>query len=315
MSGLRLLAAVCALAVPGQAADFSASARGTTAAEFLELGVGARAAALGEAYSAAADEASALYWNPAALTCIPKRSVTFMHAAYVDSSYFDYAAYGQNLGASGAWGAGYQYFSAGSITQTDQAGANIGTFRPYDLAATLGYAYVFKGLGPELLDGFSLGLAAKFIRSQVLDAAQTGAVDLGVLSPRYLQERLRLAFTATNLGGTLRFEQSRESLPLALRLGSAYRITERWLAALDAAFPRGDAPYAALGTEYQLLTEGPWKFAGRAGFNSQTVGGIDGFTGASFGAGIGYGGCVMDYAFVPLGGVGQAHLVSLTYNF
>ena len=44
---------------------------GTTAAQFLKIGIGARALALGGAYSAIADDASALYWNPGGLSRIP----------------------------------------------------------------------------------------------------------------------------------------------------------------------------------------------------------------------------------------------------
>lgn len=293
--------------MPARGAQFSSAARGTAGAQFLELGAGARAAAMGEAYSATADDASALYWNPAALTRIESRSATFMHAAYIASSYFDYSAYGQKLGAKGAFGAGLQYFSAGSIAQTDATGTDVGTFRPYDLALSLGYAYDF--------DGFSLGLAGKLIRSKVLTTAQAEAVDLGLLSPAVLDERLRLAFTMTNLGSMMRFDAADEPLPLAFRLGSSYKVTDRWLAALDLVAPRDDAPYAALGTEYRMALDGPWKLAGRAGLNSQTLGGIDGFTGVSFGVGIGHGRLAMDYAFTAMGGVGQSNRLSMTFGF
>ena len=300
-------------AVSARSADFSSSARGTTTAQFLELGVGARAVAMGEAYSAVADEATALYWNPAALTNIPNRSATLMHAAYIGSSYFDYSAYGQNLGSKGAFGAGLQYFSAGGITQTDVTGTDVGSFNPYDLAFSLGYAYKFDGA--QSLDGFSIGVAGKYIQSKIMTTAQTAAADFGVLSPAYFGGRLKLAFTMTNLGGTMKFDADRENLPLNFKLGSSYKIIDHWLAALDVNFPRNDNPYAALGTEYQLVTSGPWRMAGRAGFNSQTIGSVDGFTGVSFGVGIGYNRLAMDYAFVPLGGVGQSNRLSLTCNF
>ena len=315
MRRISILAAAVLLAVPARSADFSSSAQGTTAAQFLELGVGARAVAMGEAYSAVADDAGAMYWNPAALTAIQNRSATLMHAAYLGTSYFDYAAYGQNLGSKGAFGAGLQYFSAGGITQTDTTGSDVGTFTPYDLAFSLGYAHKLDGLGPQALNGFSVGLAAKFIQSRILTTAQTEAVDVGVLSPAYFNDRLKLAFTMTNLGGTIKFDAANENLPLNVKLGSSYKIIDRWLTALDVSFPRNDNPYVALGTEYQLATSGPWKFAGRAGFNSQTIGSIDGFSGVSVGIGIGYSGLAMDYAFVPLGGVGQAHRISLTCGF
>ena len=40
---------------------------GTTAAPFLEIGAGARAVAMGGAFTAIADDPMSLYWNPAAL--------------------------------------------------------------------------------------------------------------------------------------------------------------------------------------------------------------------------------------------------------
>jgi hypothetical protein len=315
MKSFWLLVAGFLLAVPARSGDFSSSAQGTTTAEFLQLGVGARAVAMGEAYSAVTDEASAMYWNPAALTNIQNRSATFMHAAYIGSSYFDYAAYGQNLGSKGAFGASLQYFSAGGITQTDTTGTDVGSFNPYELAFSLGYAHKLDGLGVQALNGYSVGLAGKFIQSRILTTAQTEAFDFGVLSPTYFSDRLKLAFTMTNLGGTMKFDAANESLPLNFKLGSSYKITDHWLTAMDVNSPRNDNPYIALGTEYQLATSGPWKMAGRAGFNSETIGSITGFTGVSVGIGIGYSGLAMDYAFVPLGGVGQAHRLSLTCNF
>src|SRR2546421_12565219 len=72
-------------------ANFGSSSKGDIAASFLKLGVGARAIGLGEAYSALADDASALYWNPAALSEMSNpSSLALMHASYVDSSFFDY---------------------------------------------------------------------------------------------------------------------------------------------------------------------------------------------------------------------------------
>jgi hypothetical protein len=309
MAGLVLAGSV------SQARDFTSAAQGTTGAQFLELAVGARAVGMGEAYSAVTDDAASLYWNPAGLTAIQKRSATFMHAAYIESSYFDYAAYGQNLGPTGAVGAAIQYHSAGSLSQLDASGNPAGSFTPYDLAVTLGYAYKFSGGAIGALDGFSAGLGIKYIRSEILSAAQTEAVDVGIMSPKYLDKRLNFAFTASNIGGTIRFDAQRQNLPLVLRLGSAYQLSERFLGTMDVSFPRNNNPYVALGTEYGFVARGPWKAAARAGFNSQTVGSFEGFTGVYMGLGLGYELMTLDYAFEPLGGVGQSHRMSLSFNF
>ena len=46
----------------------SAGGVGTTSANFLKIDVGARAAAMGGAFTALADDGSSLYWNPAGIT-------------------------------------------------------------------------------------------------------------------------------------------------------------------------------------------------------------------------------------------------------
>lgn len=305
------LLAAFLLAAPAGALAFGSASRGGASAQFLELGAGARGISMGEAYTAVVADATALHWNPAALTRIKRRSVAVMHSPYVNNSYFDYAAYGQRLGGRAAFGASVQYFSAGVIDQTDAAGNDLGGLSPYDLAGTLGFAYELDGV----FDGYSAGLGAKFIQSRIVNTAQTGAVDAGMLSPALLNDRLKFAVTMTNLGGALRFDRADEPLPFSLKLGGVYRVGERLLVASDLGLPRNDRPFLALGTEYRVRGTGAWSFAGRAGFNSRTIGSVDGFTGASVGLGVGFDGCAMDYAFVPLGAVGQAHQVSLTFGF
>ncbi len=307
---MRAASALVALlaALPAAAANFSASARGTTAAEFLNLGAGARAAAMGNAYSAGTNDASAVYWNPAAMTQVAHRSATFMHSAYINSSYFDYAGYVQNEPKWGAFGGALQYFSAGRLAQTDETGATTGDFTPYDMAVYFSYA--------REVGGFALGATAKVIDSNILTSASAGAIDLGLLSPKLFGDRLRLALTATNLGGdTVVFSQEGAPLPMTFRVGSAFAATKDLRATADGIFSRSDRPNGAAGLEYWLKDDGAWRFAGRAGFNSQTIGSIDGFTGVSFGFGVAARAVSFDYGFTPLGGLGQAHRLSLTCDF
>jgi len=310
-------AVLALLASSAGAAGFSASARGTAAGEFLNLGAGARAAALGGAYSAVADDASAVYWNPAAMTRVERRSLALMHAALLNAGSYEYGAYVQNEGKMGAFGFGAQYFAPGRIVQTNEAGASLGTVAPYDMAFTWSYAHE--------LYGWSLGGSAKVVDSRIINSASAGAFDIGVLSPALLDERLRLAAAASNLGGdTMVFDQAGAPLPLVARAGAAYRLLPAFLVSADAVFPKTDRPYAAAGAEYRLgaggserrLAEtGTWGFAARAGFNSETIGSVDGFSGVAMGFGVATRGFEIDYAFAPYGGLGQAHRFSLTCSF
>ena len=309
---LLTLSLAFTLAPAAFAADFSTGAKGTTTADFLELGVGARADSMGEAYSAVANGADALYWNPGALTNVQDHSATLMHAPYIDSSYYDSIEYAQKLGP-GTIGVGLQYFNAGSIAATDQSGVGIGSFDPYDLAVSVGYGYKINGMG--LLDGYSVGVAAKWIQARIATTASAEAADLGVLSPGYVNDKLHWAFTATNLGSTMKFDSANENLPEAFRLGGSYKILGNWLGSADVAFPRGNAPYLALGTEYSYDAGHDLSVAIRGGYNTSTVQDVTGFTGFSFGAGIGFQKYSFDYAVVPFGDLGLTQRLSLSARF
>jgi len=261
---------------------------------------------MGDAYAAAADEAGALYWNPAALTSIENRSALLAHAAYLDSSAYEYAAFAQRLGR-GAYGLGLQYFSAGSIPETDAAGVETGSFAPSDLAFSVGYA--------RKLEAGSAGVAVKLVRSRILKTAQTAALDAGLLSAPQLDGRLRLAATVSNLGGSLRYDDAKEELPAAFRLGAAAALSERWTATLDLALPRDNRPYPALGTEYRVKTGERMRLALRAGFNARAVGDVEGFSGVSFGLGFTLDRAALDYAAVPFGDLGMTHRIGLSLAF
>jgi hypothetical protein len=303
-----LLGAVLLLPQAGGAA-LSASGIGTTGAEFLQLGAGARALALGQAYSALADDATALYWNPAGLARLPQGylDATVMHAPYIAASYYDYAAVAQDLRSYGAIGASLQYFTVGSVTQTDADGTNQGTITPYDMAASIGYAHEF--------DGLLVGIAGKYVDSKIATSARTEAVDVGVLSPAFFNDQLRLALVAQNLGGRLRYDQVGADLPRTFKAGGAWRFNEDWTAAADLGLPSNNVAYAALGIERNWQVFKALAFAGRLGFNSQTLSGLNGLTAVSIGGGLSGHDLALDYAFLPMGSLGVTQRISLSYKF
>lgn len=291
------------------AAGALSHAAGKTTAEFLKLGAGARAGALGGAYSSVADDPSALYWNPAALTQAQGHQATFMHALYIESSFFDYLAYSHSLEDRGTLGIGVQYFSAGSIPQTDETGSETGSFTPNDMAVSLGYGLKFDSLA-----GLSLGANAKFIQSKIIDSANTGAMDLGLLSPSLINEKLKFGFSLSNLGGKMEFGTVSESLPLIIRFGSSLKILDSWTASLDVEAPQSDKTSLGLGTECRISL-GENSLAVRLGVNSKTMGEIGGLTGFAFGLGWKTQALSVDYAIAPLGNLGMNHRVSLGVRF
>lgn len=58
---------------------------GTAGAQFLELGVSARAIAMGDAFLSICDDASAVYYNPAGLTQLTERGI--VHPCFLSCGY------------------------------------------------------------------------------------------------------------------------------------------------------------------------------------------------------------------------------------
>ena len=73
-------------------------------ADFLTLGVGARALAMGGAGTALSDNAYAPYWNPAGLGQLTRYEVSFMHATLNGEDAYDFVSYIHPLKKRGALG-------------------------------------------------------------------------------------------------------------------------------------------------------------------------------------------------------------------
>ena len=283
-----------------------AGGAGTTAGDFLTLGSGSRLAALGGAGIALVDDSTSLYWNPGAMTSVPNQSAELMHASYLESTSYNEGSYVRNFGRMGAFGVNLNYFSSGDLPQKDTGGNDAGTFTPNDMAVSLGYA---KILGPV-----SVGGSAKYIKTTILNSASTVALDLGLQSKPLLHDRLRVAATATNLVGSLKYDTEKEDLPREFRIGAAYLITPKLSVVLDGAFPKSADTYFAGGAEYNQTWGEKWGLAARAGYSSRTAGDVSGLTGVTFGLGISRGSLGFDYALVPQGDLGMTHWMALVYR-
>lgn len=309
-------AALLALAAPARA-SFKPSDIGTAGGQFLKLGAGARAEGLGEAYTSAADDADAVYWNPAALTRIPKRSVTLMEAPLLAGINYQYAGYGQKLFKDTALGASVQYVSQPGIDQTDANGfATGGTFHPNDFAGALGGAYHFDFEELGILTGASLGATLKYVNSTITKTASTWASDIGFLSKPmpFLGGQGRVSYVVKNLGGQLKFQQAYDQLPLNLMLGGSWS-NDSWLLSMNINEPVDNTLYVAFGTEYRFHLNEDTTFAGRLGVITRDFGETGGFNGLNVGLGAKFRGLGLDYAFVPMGALGLSHYFSVGYAF
>src|SRR5690242_3832955 len=139
----RCLVICCTVVLMGGAAQLQASdTSGTTAFSFLNLPVGARATALGQAFTSVPNDIQGLVYNPASLATMVASQLSFQHLSYVESVdqeavFFGHAGRQEEL----SWGLSANYLRVGDITRTVATSlpsgdgfTEDGTFSTYDMA-------------------------------------------------------------------------------------------------------------------------------------------------------------------------------------
>lgn len=282
---------------------------GSTALNFLKIGVGARAAGLGDSYCAIAEDATALYWNPAGIAQIIHSEVSFTHLIWLDNINYSYVGFVQPLPLlkldKRAIGISVAYLTSGKIVGYDYQDT-VGTdYSSYDLA--LGFSYA-QAVNRDLFIGTTLKLVTENVE---LYNGRTNMMDVGVLY-RYL-DNLSFAGCVQNIGTKFVLGRREETIPLIVRVGSKMTISNLLLN-LDLVKPIDNNLNINLGGEYNLNRT----FVIRAGYKYRLGGNdlIDGINNISMGLGIKYQSLKFDYAFVPYGDLSPAtHRVSLNIKF
>jgi len=269
---------ICILSFIGTAkTGFAQSQVGTTAASFLEIPVGPRAIAMGQAYVASANDVSALYWNPAGIALLESNQATFQYTEWFVDTNLNYAA-GVIKFNNAYLGAHAYMFNGGkmdvtTVTFPDGTGEE---FTINDISIGLSYAQKLKS-------NFSIGGTFKFIRQSLwrMDASAF-AVDLG-FHYKTPVENLDLGFSITNFGGEMELEGDNVArridldpnasgnndaiianldvntwdLPLIFRIGLAYELWEKdnlhkLIISSDAVYPNSNDNYVNIGAEYSF---------------------------------------------------------------
>lgn len=277
---------------------------GTSGAQFLKLGAGARVAAMGDVFGAVADDSSAIYWNPAGLNQLKKKSVSIMHSMWVGDIAYDWVSYAQPT-SFGAFGVGIQYLSYGTLKGMDETGLALSNFSPSDFAGNISYANKIGEVG--------VGLNVKYISCKIKESATAYAGDIGLMY-KMMEDKLALGLAVQNIGTKLKFIDEEEQLPMNIKIGTAYKISDNWLVAVDANSPNDNAINIGAGTEYNYKLKDDFMLSGRAGYNTKTKD-IDGLKGIAAGLGVGYKDLMFDYAFVPFGDLGNTHKISCEFKF
>jgi len=286
--------------------SLGASGGGTTAASFLNLGVGARGLAMGEAYTAESRGVESLFWNPAGLAGKDKTTALFSYNPLVQKTNFSQAAFSFPLKRV-VVGAGYSGVSYQSIDSFDEAGNKLGEYDARDQLGILGLG--FGG------DRFKFGMDVKWVNSTIDGlSADAFAGDAGVLFTNPLLRPLKHALVAGNMGGKMKFLEEEESLPLKFVFGNGLALGRRLDISFDIAWLKGRGGIYSGGLEWRPFGSDPRAFSLRSGYTTKRNE-IDKLSGLSVGTGFNLGGLNFDYAWIPYGELGDSHSFTIYWQF
>lgn len=306
---------------------------GISAFQFLKIGVGARGVAMGESFVAVANDASALFWNPAGLVQFDQNEIIAAHTEYVVDISHEYFGLVYHLGESDALGASFSslHMKDMQITTETQPFGTGNYFSFGDIAIGLTYAN-------KMTEQFSFGATVRYAE-ETLDILKMRSVmvDLGTMYWTGLGST-RFAVTISNFGsdvkpkGTLTqpsgsavTEFQAFSLPTIFRLGVAMEPFEdedsRLTTSIQLNHPNDNAEHFRLGAEYAyrntlFFRGGIKRTIGQRLFGEDGTSPEDFTLGAGFRIDLpGISRVSADYAFARYSELGSVHRFSVAFTY
>ncbi len=236
---------------------------GTAMAQFLKIGVGGRAVGMGEAFAAVANDASALYWNPAGIAQTTQNEVVFSHVNWPVEVRHEFVGYVHHFGRANVFGVSVTALHTEDMEETTEfAPLGTGNYVTFgDLAVGLTFAR-------QMTDRFSFGVTAKYMDETLAEVhARAIMVDLGtyywtgfgksrfaVAVSNFSTRNIEPKGTITTRDGTAQNSFQDFAPPTVFRIGFATEVLEneqhRMTTAVQLNHPNDNAENVNLGVEY-----------------------------------------------------------------
>ncbi len=277
--------------------------QGTTGANFLKIGVGARAVGMGGAFVGVADDATSTFWNPAGLCQLSQQEIVFMHNEWLQDVKYEYLGYALPWGSKSTFGLSLIYLHMNPIPGYDRDGNSTSNFTVYDSA-------ILFSLSQRLNPDASLGLGVKWINQRLeQENSHSLALDIGCL---WKSNNFSVGLALSNIGTSVEFAEEEAILPSRISLGFGYRTLDGQLVfAGEVDFPNDTKPIIKQGVEYCYQNS---VFL-RSGCEYRTDQWAEKKTEFDLGGGFKILNYDLNYTYSPDWGVGSAHRISISYKF
>ena len=309
---------------------------GTTAAPFLVIDVGPRGTGMGGAYVSLANDATAMYWNPAGIAKISNFDATFSSSKWIADLSLNYAGAVLGLGDIGNIGLNATFLTMDQIERTTILNPD-GTGEFFDAASyAVGVSYA-----RNLTDKFSIGFNAKYINERMYHSVANGfALDVGVLfdtqfnglvlgmsianygtkmqldgRDMQVQSDIDQSISGNNPNINARLQTDAFDLPLMFRVGMSMDVLKgiansNLILSVDALHPSDDVESVNIGGEYVFYDI----LSLRAGYKGLFA--KDSEFGLNLGGGIKYNvgttAIRFDYSYIDFGILNAVHIYSIS---
>lgn len=172
---------------------------GTSAAQFLKIGVGSRAIAMGQSYVAVANDAEALYWNPAGIAQFNEQSIFFSHTQWLVDIQLEYGGLVYHFDPTNTVGVAFTQLHTEEMMETTE-------FQPFGTGRYFGFGDFLVALtyARNMTTKFSFGITAKYMHETLAELTMNGFLfDLGVYYKTGWKS-IRFAAAFSNFGGDLK---------------------------------------------------------------------------------------------------------------
>ena len=210
---------------------------GGAAVVFLMIEPDSRAAGMGNAGVALADNANAIFWNPAGLADQRGTEAALTHSNWLPEFkaglFYEYGVIKHHIDGWGTVGAHLTYLFLGEHEYRDAQNNLLGDFRSYDLS--VGVSYGFK-VGQHLSLGTGLrliysSLANVSVGAQDTNPGVSAGFDLAMLyktapfSLGSIQTRYNFGFNLANMGPKIQYSDSEQSDPIPTNIRFGHALT------------------------------------------------------------------------------------------
>lgn len=285
---------------------------GTIGGQFLKIGVGARAQAMGGAFVSVADDATAVFWNPAGIARIERSVLNINHLSWLADISFTQAAYVFDVGFL----PGKVAVNARALYMDEMTKRTV--FRPEGTGESFDAGDLAVGLtyGRSFTDKFSAGISANFVQSTLATYKESAyTFDFGTLYDTGYRS-LRIGMSIQNIGSDMQYIDDTVKMPTVFRVGMSMNLYESeshlFTTAGEFSHPPDNKERASWGAEYGFkeffFARGGYQF--RYDLESYSAGlGFKVATGFSSEARV-------DYAYTDMSDIGTGvHRFSVDFRF